>query len=198
MPTMCALMTGKTSCWRGGGRPRRSPSGSSPRHHREARDGREHRGARRGGAGSRAAARPPSSGRRASARSSRAIFCGSGRTRGRARAPTSMMPAAASQGTTSASASRSFPAKSGLKTTGRGRPRRPRRRARTRSPRARRSGGYMSAAAARASRTVPLAIADDREADDHESARVRQAAEAGDARPDARRSGTRRDTGMRP
>ena len=68
-----------------------------------------------------------------------------------------MIPPAASHGSTSASVSSSLPAKSGRKTSG---PSTAPKRAPKRTyeiPRARRSGGYMSAAAARASRIVPCA-----------------------------------------
>ena len=68
-----------------------------------------------------------------------------------------MIPAAASQGTTSASASSSLPANNGLKTVG---PRIAPKTAPKRTseiPRARRSGGYMSPAAVRASRAIPCA-----------------------------------------
>ena len=66
-----------------------------------------------------------------------------------------MIPAAASQGTTSAFASSSRPANSGLKTVG---PRIAPNTAPNRTseiPRARRSGGYMSPAAVRARRAIP-------------------------------------------
>ena len=68
-----------------------------------------------------------------------------------------MIAAAASQGTTSASASSSCPANKGLKTVG---PRIAPKTAPKRTseiPRARRSGGYMSPAAVRASSAMPCA-----------------------------------------
>ena len=69
-----------------------------------------------------------------------------------------MIPAAAIHGTTSASVSSSFPAKSGRKTSGPSAAPKSAPKRTYEIPRARRSGGYMSAAAARASRIVPCAI----------------------------------------
>ena len=69
-----------------------------------------------------------------------------------------MIPAAATHGSTSASRSSSFPAKSGRKTSGPSAAPKSAPKRTYEIPRARRSGGYMSAAAARASRIVPCAI----------------------------------------
>ena len=69
-----------------------------------------------------------------------------------------MIPAAAIQGSTSASVSSSFPAKSGRKTSGPSAAPKSAPKRTYEIPRARRAGGYMSAAAARASRIVPCEI----------------------------------------
>src|SRR4051794_37555572 len=90
-------------------------------------------------------------------RSSSAMRRGSGRTNTVSASAASMNPPAASQSTASASPSRSRPASSGLNTRG---PRIAPKTAPKRTsaiPCARRSGGYMSPAAARASSAVPLA-----------------------------------------
>ena len=72
--------------------------------------------------------------------------------------PTSMIAPPTSHGTTRASASRSFPAKSGRKTSGPSAAPKSEPESTYEIPRARRSGGYMSAPAARARRIVPEAI----------------------------------------
>src|SRR5215212_829702 len=90
-------------------------------------------------------------------RSSSAMRRGSGRTNSASASATSMNTPAASQRTASASPSRSRPARRGLNTSG---PRIAPKTAPKRTsamPCARRSGGYMSPAAARASSAVPLA-----------------------------------------
>ena len=69
-----------------------------------------------------------------------------------------MIPPAASQGTTRAWVSSSLPAKSGRKTSGPSAAPKSAPKRTYEMPRARRSGGYMSAAAARASRIVPWAM----------------------------------------
>ena len=86
-----------------------------------------------------------------------AILLGSGRTEATSTRPRTMNADAASHGSTSASASRSLPARSGLKTVG---PRMAPKTAPKRTneiPRARRLGGYMSPAAVRARSAVALA-----------------------------------------
>ena len=94
----------------------------------------------------------------ASVRSSSAIRIGSGRTASTSTRPASMKPPAAAHSPASASPSSSRPASSGLKTNG------PRIAPKTAPnstsamPCARRSGGYMSPAAVRASSAVPLAV----------------------------------------
>ena len=98
-----------------------------------------------------------------------------------------MIPPAASHGTTSASVSSSLPAKSGRKTSGPSAAPKSAPKRTYEIPRARRSGGYMSAAAARARRIVPCAIADEREAGDDDGGRIELAAEGGRQAP--------RDTG---
>ena len=88
---------------------------------------------------------------------SRAICLGSGRTASTSARPTIMKAPAASQSGASASPSRSRPASSGLNTSGpSSAPKTAPKRTRA-MPRARRSGGYMSPAAVRASSATPLA-----------------------------------------
>ena len=90
--------------------------------------------------------------------SSSAMRFGSGRTKSTRASPTSMKHEPTSHRRASESPSRSRPERSGLKTAG---PRIAPNTAPKRTsaiPRARRSGGYMSPAAARASRDVPPAV----------------------------------------
>ena len=121
--------------------------------------------------------RAPSTGAR---RARRAITCGSGRTQRTSTSATIMKPPAASHGTTSSCASRCCPAKSGLNTNGPSTAPATAPKRTSEICRGRRSGGTMSAAAARASRTVPFDDADEREAEDDERRRVPEAAERGD------------------
>ena len=132
------------------------------RHHaRSSRPRRGRRPARPVGAGSVRAAqrRPASTGapepdRRAW--SSRAIVRGSGRMRARGSTPTTHIAAAANHGTTSVSSSRSFPAKSGRKTSGPSAAPKSAPKSTYEIARALRLSGYMSAAAVRARRTAPF------------------------------------------
>ena len=88
--------------------------------------------------------------------SSSAIVRGSGRMVSARNTPTRAIADAANQGTTSVSSSRSLPAKSGRKTSGPSAAPKSAPKSTYEIARARRSGGYMSAAAVRASRTAPF------------------------------------------
>src|SRR4051812_24040486 len=130
--------------------------------------------------------------------SSAAIRRGSGRTASTSASPTSMNAPAASHNGASASPSRSRPASSGLNTSG---PRTPRKTAPNRTsamPRARRSGGYMSPAAVRASSAVPLAAPTAARPSSTKGAEPRTLPTAASAQPTAPAQKPDARTGTRP